>query len=121
MKERIIKHLEAVAKKKGCEEVVLNLKEKKPLVLEGIKGSFIPEVLCYVKGQLRALITFIESLDEIEEFYKLTLFIDFTRKNSLFLYIVYDQQNFSTDEIIQKLTKKGVKVPENTSIVGVNL
>lgn len=120
-KKKIIEQIEKIAKNEGYEEIILNISEKTPMTIEGIKGHFIPEVLCYTKGKIKALITFTKSLDEIEEIYKLTLFMDYVNKNNLYLYIAYDGRKFSQEEFIQKLLERGVETVKNTNIVGICL
>lgn len=88
MEERILEQIKKLAKESNYDEVTLNFKEKKPLVIEGIKGSFMPEILLYKKRKVEALVSFIEDLESIKEVYKLTLFIDYTSKKNLFLYIL---------------------------------
>ncbi len=117
MNKKIVEQLKKIAENKGYEEIILNISEKTPMTIEGIKGHFVPEVLCYIKGKIKALVTFIKSLDDIEEFYKLTLFMDYANKNNLYLYIVYDKRKFSQEEFIQKLTEREIKILKNTKIM----
>jgi hypothetical protein len=121
MKKKLIEQIKKIAKNEGYEEIVLNINEKTPMIIEGIKGHFVPEALCYIKGKINAIVTFLKSLDDIEEFYKVTLFMDYTNKNNLYLYIAYDKRRFSQEEIIQKLLEKGIEIPKNTSIVTITL
>ena len=121
MNEKVVTQIQKIARNEGYEEIVLNASKKTPIAIEGIKGHFVPEVLCYTKGELQALVTLIESLDDVEEFYKLTLFMDYANKNNLYLYIAYDERRFSHGEIVQKLTEKGVEIPDNTNIVAISL
>jgi len=121
MNEKIIKQIEKITKNEGYEEIILNISKKTPMTIEGIKGRFVPEVLCYIKGKIKALVTFIKSLDDVEEFYKLTLFMDYANKNNLYLYIAYDEQRFSQEKIVQKLMEKGVEIPKNINIVAISL
>ena len=121
MNEGILRQIEKIAKNEGYEEVVSNINKKTPMLIEGIKGSFVPELLCYIKGEIKALVTFIKSLDDIEEFYKLTLFMDYANKNDLSLYIAYDEQRISKEKIVQKFMEKGIKISKNTDIVAINL
>jgi hypothetical protein len=113
MKERVLKQIKKFAQENNYDKVVLNIKKKKPIVIEGIKGCFVPEVLLYKRGKIKALVSFIESLEEIEEVYKLTLFIDYTLKRNLFLYILYDPTKTSEEEIFKKLQEKNIELHEN--------
>ncbi|MEW6097015.1 MAG: hypothetical protein AB1567_10925 [bacterium] len=119
--KKIIEQIEKLAKNEGYEKIILNISEKSPMTIEGIKGRFVPEVLCYAKGKIKALVTFIKSLDDIEEFYKLTLFMDYANKNNLYLYIVYDKRKFSQEEFIQKLMERGIEIFKNTKVMGICL
>ena len=121
MNKKISKEIEKIAKDEGYEEILWNISEKTPLTIEGIKGRFVPEALCYIKGKMKALLTIIKSLDKVEEFYKLTLFMDYASKNNLFLYIVYDSQRFSQEEIVQRLIEKGIEILKNTKFIGITL
>jgi len=91
------------------------------MAIEGIKGRFVPEVLCYTKEEIKALVTIMKSLDDVEEFYKVTLFMDYANKTNLYLYIGYDSQKISQEEFIQKLMEKGIEIPKNAKILGINL
>ena len=51
MEEMPFEQIKKLAKENNYEEVVLNFKKEKPLIIEGIKGFFIPEVLFYKKGE----------------------------------------------------------------------
>ena len=109
-----------IAKKEGYKEISINISRKMSLTIEGIKGCFAPEVLCYIKGEIKAIITFIKSLDK-EEFFKLTLFMDYANKNNLSLYIAYDEQRYSQEKIVQKFMEKGIEIPQNTNIVAISV
>jgi hypothetical protein len=121
MNKKLIEQIESVAKNEGYEEIVWNISEKAPMTIEGIKGRFVPEVLCYIKRKIKAIVTFMKSLDDVEEFDKLTLFMDYANKNNLCLYIAYDKRRFSKEEIVQKLMEKGVEMHRNTNIVAISL
>ncbi|MEM3660849.1 MAG: hypothetical protein QXU11_10720 [Thermoproteota archaeon] len=117
MEEDMLKQIRKLAEKNNYEELILNFKREKPVVIKGIKGSFIPEVLLYKKGEIKALVSFVKSLEKIEEIYKLTLLIDYISKKSLSLYILYDPRKISDKEILKKLEEKKVKLPENVYLV----
>jgi len=119
MEERILEQIKKLAKESNYDEVTLNFKEKKPLVIEGIKGSFMPEILLYKKRKVEALVSFIEDLESIEEVYKLTLFIDYTSKKNLFLYILYDPKKISEKDVLKKLKERNVKLPENAHLISI--
>lgn len=121
MDEKVTEQMEKIAKKEGYEKVSINISKKRPLTIEGIKGSFPPEILCYIQKELKAMITFIKSLDEVEEFFKLTLFMDYANKNNLSLYITYDERITSKEKIIQKLIEEGIEISKNTNIVAISL
>lgn len=121
MSKNLIEQIKRIAKNEGYEEIILNINKKVPIIIEGIKGCFVPEGLCYIKGRLKAIITFMKSLDDVEEFYKITLFMDYVNKNNLYLYITYDRQKFSHEEILQKFMEKGVEMYRNTNIVVISL
>lgn len=106
MNKKIIQEIEKIAKNEGYEEILWNISEKTPMTIEGIKGHFVPEMLCYIKGKIKALVTIMKSLDNIEEFYKLTLFMDYASKNNLFLYIVYNSQKLSQGDLSGNLLHK---------------
>jgi hypothetical protein len=117
MNEKIFKQIKKIADENSYDKIVLNIKEKNPLVIEGVKGRFVPEVLLYKEGIMKALASFIEALKEIEEIHKLTLFIDYALKKNLSLYILYDPVKISKEEIIKKLEDKNIKLYENTKFV----
>ncbi|RJS83175.1 hypothetical protein CW713_04210 [Methanophagales archaeon] len=121
MNEKVIEQMEKIAKKEGYKEISINISKRRPLTIEGIKGSFTPEILCYIKGEIKAIMTFIKSLDEVEEFFKLTLFMDYVNKNDLSLYIAYDEERTSNEKIIQKLVEEGIEISKNINIVAINL
>lgn len=120
MKNNGVKQIKRIIQVKGYDKIVLNFKKRRALIINGIKGSFIPEILCYVKNELKAIVTFIKSLENLEEIYKLTLFIEFTNRNHLCLYIVYNQKIFSKDDLLNKLIEKGLEIPKHVEIIGIN-
>jgi len=120
MKKRILEQIKNLAKENNYERVILNFKEKKQLVIEGIKGSFMPEILLYKEGKVRALVSFIENLESVEEIYKLTLFIDYAFKKNLFLYILYDPKKVSEKDILEKFEGKKVKSTENIYFIALS-
>ncbi|MEM5854651.1 MAG: hypothetical protein QW228_09880 [Candidatus Aenigmatarchaeota archaeon] len=118
--KKAIEQMRKIAEKEGYKEISVNIAEKTPLIIKGIKGHFAPEVLCYTKGEIKAIITFIKSLDK-QEFFKLTLFIDYANKNNLGLYIAYDEERISAEKIVQKFMQEGIEIPKNTNLVPIRL
>lgn len=114
------KQIEDFARSKGYEEVIINVNQKKPMTIEGIKGRFIPEVLCYAKAKLEAVITTIESIRDEQELHKLTLFMDYCEKNHLQLYVMYNEQQFSKDKIVEKMAEFGIVMPEDLGFIAVS-
>lgn len=120
MERNNLKQIERFARGEGYEEVIINVNQKKPMTIEGIKGRFTPEVLCYAKEKLEAFITTIQSILDEQEFYKLTLFMDYCRKNHLHLYVMYNEQQFSKDKIVEKMAEFGIVIPENLGFIAMN-
>jgi hypothetical protein len=118
--EKIIEEMGKIAKQEGYKEIFVNIRRKTPLTIEGIKGLFAPEIVCYIKGEMKAIITFINSLEK-EEFFKLTLFIDFANKNNLSLFITYDEQKISHEKIVQKFIEEGIKISKNMNIIAISV
>lgn len=118
--EKAIEQMEKIAKKEGYKEISVNISTRMPFTIEGIKGHFAPEILCYIKGKIKAIITFIKSLDK-EEFFKLTLFMDYANKNKLSLYIAYDEQIISHEKIVQKFIEEGIEISQHTNIVAISV
>lgn len=118
--KKTIEQMEKIAKKEGYKEISINIIKRTPLTIEGIKGHFVPEILCYTKGEMKAIITFIKSLEK-EEFFKVTLFMDYANKNNLALYIAYDEQRISQENIAQKFMEEGIEISKNTNIVAISV
>lgn len=119
MEEKMLELLAKLAEKNGYEKVILNYKREKPLIIEGIKGSFIPEVLFLKGGEIKALASFVKDLEEVETIHKLTLFIDYVSKKGLRLYIIYDSMKILQEELIKKLKETDVKLYENICLIKV--
>jgi hypothetical protein len=118
--KKAIVQMQKIAEKEGYKEISVNIRRKTPLTIEGIKGHFVPEILCYIEGEMKAIITFIKSLEK-EEFFKLTSFIDFANKNNLSLYITYDEQKISQEKIVQKFIEEGVEISKNMNIIAISV
>ena len=118
--KKVIEQMKKIAENEGYKEISVNINKKTPLTIEGIKGHFAPEILCYKKEKIKAIITFIKSLEK-DEFSKLTLFIDFVNKNNLSLYITYNEQENSQEKIIQKFIEEGIEISKNINIIAISI
>lgn len=118
MEEKILQRIKKLAEENNCDEAVLNFKKEKPLIIKGLKGFFVPEFLLYKKGKLMALVSIAGNLEEIEEIHKLTLFIDYTVKKNLLLYILYDPNKNSEKAILEKFEENNIKLCENIRLIG---